>query len=135
MLPEWPDRCGISSPSEFFQLLEEMLEHVDDPVEIVSYCSTMLKPGGLLFLSTIHRNAEAYLKTVFIAEYLFQWIPRGTHDYSKFIKPSELARMCRMNQLNVMSVDGMAYNPFSRKADLCSETNLNYLLLAKKAVD
>lgn len=110
----------------------EMLEHVEDPESIIQACNDMLKPGGTLFLSTIHRKAEAYLKTVFIAEYLFRWIPPGTHDYRQFIKPSELAQMCRDHHLQLERIDGLAYEPFSRKAYITDKTNLNYLLVATK---
>lgn len=108
----------------------EMLEHVPDPASIVSACAAMVKPGGHVFFSTLNRNPKSYLLAVVGAEYILQLLPRGTHDYAKFIKPSELARSCRTAGLNVRELIGMSYNPLSRVYSLGSDTDVNYLMYA-----
>lgn len=108
----------------------EMLEHVPDPASIVSACAAMVKPGGHVFFSTLNRNPKSYLLAVVGAEYILQLLPRGTHDYAKFIKPSELARSCRTAGLNVRELIGMSYNPLSKVYSLGSDTDVNYLMYA-----
>ena len=110
----------------------EMLEHVPDPASIVRACAQMVKPGGHLFFSTINRNPKSYLFAVIGAEYLLNLLPRGTHDYAKFIKPSELARFCRDAGLTVNEVIGMTYNPLSKIYALGPNSSVNYLLAARK---
>ena len=110
----------------------EMLEHVPDPASIVRACAQLVKPGGYLFFSTISRNPKSYLFAVIGAEYLLNLLPRGTPDYAKFIKPSELARFCREADLNVNEVIGMTYNPFSKIYALSPDTTVNYLIAARK---
>ncbi len=110
----------------------EMLEHVPDPASIVRACAQMVKPGGHLFFSTINRNPKSYLFAVIGAEYLLNLLPRGTHDYAKFIKPSELARFCRDTGLTVNEVIGMTYNPLSKIYALGPDSSVNYLLAARK---
>lgn len=110
----------------------EMLEHVPQPQSIVKSCATLLKPGGYAFFSTINRNLKAYLLAVVGAEYVLRLLPRGTHDYSRFIRPSELVAHCRKSGLNVNEVMGMNYNPFTRQADLSSDTEVNYLVCARR---
>ena len=110
----------------------EMLEHVPDPASIVRACAHMVKPGGHLFFSTINRNPKSYLFAVIGAEYLLNLLPRGTHDYAKFIKPSELARFCRDTGLTVNEVIGMTYNPLSKIYALGPDSSVNYLLAARK---
>ena len=110
----------------------EMLEHVPDPASIVRACAQMVKPGGHLFFSTINRNPKSYLFAVIGAEYLLNLLPRGTHDYAKFIKPSELARFCRDAGLTVNEVIGMTYNPLSKIYALGPDSSVNYLLAARK---
>ena len=110
----------------------EMLEHVPDPASIVRACAQLVKPGGHLFFSTINRNPKSYLFAVIGAEYLLNLLPRGTHDYAKFIKPSELARFCRDAGLQVPEVIGMSYNPLSQIYSLGPDTSVNYLLAARK---
>jgi 2-polyprenyl-6-hydroxyphenyl methylase / 3-demethylubiquinone-9 3-methyltransferase len=110
----------------------EMLEHVPDPASIVRACAQMVKPGGYLFFSTINRNPKSYLFAVIGAEYILNMLPRGTHDYAKFIKPSELARFCRDAGLTVNEVIGMTYNPLSKIYTLGPDTSVNYLLAARK---
>lgn len=111
----------------------EMLEHVPSPASTVRACAEVLKPGGWAFFSTINRNPKSYLFAVIGAEYVLRLLPRGTHDYAKFIKPSELAAMCREAGLNVAGLIGMTYNPFSKTYALGSDTTVNYILHARKA--
>lgn len=106
----------------------EMLEHVHNPALVIEHCKRLLKPGGLLFLSTISRTLKAYAGAVVAAEYVFRLLPKQTHDYSKFIKPSELASMARAVDLNVIDIKGLHYNPLTRKASLCDDVSVNYLV-------
>ena len=110
----------------------EMLEHVPDPASIVRACAQLVKPGGQLFFSTLNRNPKSYLFAIIGAEYLLNLLPRGTHDYAKFIKPSELARFCRDAGLAVEEVIGMNYNPLSTIYSLGPDTTVNYLIAARK---
>jgi len=110
----------------------EMLEHVPDPASIVRACATLVKPGGHVFFSTINRNPKSYLFAVVGAEYVLNLLPRGTHDYARFIKPSELARFCREAELTVNEVIGMSYNPFSKVYSLGRDTDVNYLVATQK---
>ena len=106
----------------------EMLEHVPDPASVVRACAQLVKPGGQVFFSTLNRNAKSYLFAVIGAEYVLNLLPRGTHEYSKFIKPSELGGYCRAAGLNLAGVTGMSYNPFSKAYSLGPDTSVNYLL-------
>lgn len=106
----------------------EMLEHVPDPASTVAACARLVKPGGQVFLSTLNRNPKAYLFAVIGAEYLLQLLPKGTHDYAKFIKPSELARHCKAADLEVDEIVGMSYNPFTQRYSLGRDTSVNYLV-------
>ncbi len=110
----------------------EMMEHVPDPVSVIKACVRMLRPGGHLFLSTINRNLKAYIAGIVAAEYLFKVIPVGTHDYSRFIRPSELARWCEEAGLKVKNISGMSYLPFLRVAWMKHTPDINYLLYATK---
>lgn len=110
----------------------EMLEHVPDPASTVRACADLLKPGGQLFLSTLNRTPKAYVLGVLGAEYLLNLLPRGTHDYARFIRPGELARLCRDTGLSVEEIAGMRYNPLTRTASIDSDTDINYLLCARK---
>jgi 2-polyprenyl-6-hydroxyphenyl methylase/3-demethylubiquinone-9 3-methyltransferase len=109
----------------------EMLEHVPDPQSVVNACRRLLKPGGELFLSTINRNPKAYALAVIGAEYVLQLLPRGTHDYDKFIKPSELARWLREAGFDVQDMAGLSYNPLTQVYALTRDTSVNYLVHAK----
>jgi len=110
----------------------ELLEHVPDPAATVRACGAMLKPGGTAFFATINRNPKSYVFAVIGAEYVLKLLPRGTHDYAKFIKPSELASMCRSAALSVAGVVGMTYNPLSGRYALPSrDTDVNYILHAR----
>ena len=105
----------------------EMLEHVPDPASTIAACATLLKPGGHAFFSTLNRNPKSYAMAVLGAEYVLKLLPRGTHDYARFIKPSELGRMARAAGLQLQSLEGMSYNPLSRSYRLSPDTGVNYL--------
>ncbi len=109
----------------------EMLEHVPDPAAIVKACKHLLKPQGHLFLSTINRSAKAYALAIIAAEYLMNIIPRGTHEYKKFLKPGELAGICRENKFKCLDLSGLHYNPFSRRSNINKDLSINYLLYAR----
>ena len=111
----------------------EMLEHVPDPASIIAACSALAKPGGHVFFSTINRNPKAYLFAVLGAEYILRMLPKGTHDYAKFLRPSELSRWARSVNLEPDDLIGMTYSPFSDKYSLGSNTDVNYLLHTVKA--
>ncbi|MFY9510647.1 MAG: bifunctional 2-polyprenyl-6-hydroxyphenol methylase/3-demethylubiquinol 3-O-methyltransferase UbiG [Rubrivivax sp.] len=111
----------------------EMLEHVPDPASIVQACATLAKPGGWVFFSTLNRNAKAFLFAIVGAEYLLRLLPRGTHEYARFIRPSELARYGRDAGLAVEGSRGMEYNPLTRRYSLSADTGVNYLLACRKA--
>lgn len=106
----------------------EMLEHVPDPASTIRACATLVKPGGSVFFSTLNRNLKAYLMAVVGAEYILNLLPRGTHEYAKFIKPSELARYVREAGLDVEELIGMQYNPISKAYSLGRDTDVNYLM-------
>ncbi len=111
----------------------EMLEHVPDPASIINACKKLLKPGGQLFLSTINRNPKSYLFAVIGAEYLLRMLPKGTHEYSKFIRPAELADWLRQADLNLLDITGMTYNPLTKHYKLDdSDVSVNYLVHASK---
>ena len=110
----------------------EMLEHVPDPSIIVSLCAKLLKPSGTLFMSTINRNIKAYLFAVIGAEYILKLLPRGTHDYEKFIKPSELTTWCRKENLTIKTLIGMTYNPITQIYKLSDDVAVNYLIQVTK---
>jgi 2-polyprenyl-6-hydroxyphenyl methylase/3-demethylubiquinone-9 3-methyltransferase len=110
----------------------EMLEHVPDPTSIVQACATLVKPNGHVFFSTINRNAKSYLFAVIGAEYLLKLLPKGTHDYNKFIRPSELASAIRDAQLTLQDMVGMSYNPLTKRYKLGSDVDVNYLVHTKK---
>jgi len=106
----------------------EMLEHVPDPASVINACSRLVKPGGHVFFSTLNRNPKSYLFAVIGAEYLLNLLPRGTHDYEKFIKPSELAAWARASGLEVQTPIGMSYNPLTKRYWLSQDVSVNYLL-------
>ena len=110
----------------------EMLEHVPDPAAIVAACSRLVKPGGTVFFSTINRNPKAYLFAVIGAEYVLNMLPRGTHEYEKFIKPSELAAWARNAGLTVNGMKGMTYNPLTKQYSLGDDVSVNYILHTSK---
>ena len=110
----------------------ELLEHVPDPVALLAACHTLLVPGGELFLSTINRTPAAFGGAILAAEYLLRLVPRGTHEYRRFIRPSELGRWLRGAGFEVLAVDGMAYNPLTRSARIVRDVRVNYLLHARR---
>jgi 2-polyprenyl-6-hydroxyphenyl methylase/3-demethylubiquinone-9 3-methyltransferase len=111
----------------------EMLEHVPDPQSVVAACAKLAKPGGWVFFSTLNRNPKSYLYAVLGAEYILNLLPRGTHDFARFIKPSELAQWCRNADLDVTDLTGMSYDPFSKVYSLGRDTNVNYMIACRKA--
>lgn len=110
----------------------EMLEHVPDPQAIITACATMAKPGGDVFFSTLNRNPKAYLLAIVGAEYIANMLPKGTHDYARFIRPSELARCCREAGLHVYDITGITYNPLTRRYKLSRDVDVNYLIHCRK---
>lgn len=110
----------------------EMLEHVPDPAAIVDACATLVKPGGHVFFSTINRNPKSYLFAVIGAEYLLRLLPKGTHDYAKFITPAELGQFIRNAGLTLNSIKGMTYNPLTKIYSLNQDTDVNYLVACTK---
>ncbi|HNJ76831.1 MAG TPA: bifunctional 2-polyprenyl-6-hydroxyphenol methylase/3-demethylubiquinol 3-O-methyltransferase UbiG [Azospira sp.] len=106
----------------------EMLEHVPNPASTIASCAALVKPGGHVFFSTISRNPKAYLFAVIGAEYILQLLPKGTHDYAKFIKPSELSRWAKSVGLEVDEIIGMSYNPLTKAYSLGRDTDVNYLV-------
>jgi 2-polyprenyl-6-hydroxyphenyl methylase/3-demethylubiquinone-9 3-methyltransferase len=105
----------------------EMLEHVPDPASVIHACATLVKPGGHVFFSTINRNPKSYLFAVIGAEYLLRLLPKGTHDYAKFITPAELAQFIRNTGLTLNALKGMSYNPVTKIYSLNQDTDVNYL--------
>jgi len=127
---------ALRSPSAFDVVTcMELLEHVPDPASTVRSCARLARPGGDVFFSTINRNLKSYLFAVIGAEYVLKLLPKGTHDYAKFIKPSELARYARDSGLAVRSIIGMTYNPLARTYALGGDTDVNYLVHATRQND
>lgn len=110
----------------------EMLEHVPDPASVVRACSALVKPGGWVFFSTIHRNAKAFMLAIMGAEYMLNMLPRGTHEYAKMIRPSEMAASCRSANLDVLQTKGLEYNPITNRYWLSGDTSVNYLLATRR---
>lgn len=110
----------------------ELLEHVPDPSSTVAACARLVRPGGQVFFSTINRNLKAYLFAVVGAEYLLKLLPRGTHDYARFVKPSELAAWCRASGLRMAELIGMTYNPLTRTYSLGPDCDVNYIVRCER---
>jgi 2-polyprenyl-6-hydroxyphenyl methylase/3-demethylubiquinone-9 3-methyltransferase len=110
----------------------EMLEHVPDPASIIRACATLVKPGGWVFFSTLNRNPKSYLYAIVGAEYVLNMLPRGTHDYAKFIKPSELSRHARDAGLAINNIIGMTYNPVTKIYKLEADTDVNYMIACQR---
>lgn len=110
----------------------EMLEHVPDPASVVKACAALVKPGGHVFFSTLNRNPKAYLLAIFGAEYVLNMVPRGTHDYLKFIKPSELASWARDSSLAVKDISGLSVNPVTREFKVGKDADVNYFMHTQK---
>lgn len=112
----------------------EMLEHVPDPASVIQACATLVKPGGTLYFSTINRNPKAYLLAVVGAEYILRLLAKGTHDYAKFIKPSELGRWVRESGLEMKGMTGLSYNPLLKHYRLSDDVDVNYMIHVTKPV-
>ena len=110
----------------------EMLEHVPDPSSVVRACATLVKPGGWVFFSTINRNPKSFLFAIVGAEYLLRMLPKGTHEYAKMIRPSELAAHCRGAGLSLEQTRGMEYNPLTQRYWLSGDTSVNYLIATRR---
>jgi 2-polyprenyl-6-hydroxyphenyl methylase/3-demethylubiquinone-9 3-methyltransferase len=110
----------------------EMLEHVPEPASIVRACATLVKPGGSVVFSTINRNVKSFALAIVGAEYVLNLLPRGTHEYAKFIRPSELIAHARAAGLELVDVTGMQYNPFSKRATLGADADVNYLVACRR---
>ena len=111
----------------------EVLEHVPDPESLVKTCVQLLKPSGLLFLSTINKNPRSWITAIVGAEYIFNLLPKGTHEFDKFIKPSSLAKYVRDAEAELLETKGMFYNPLTHKANLNNDLGVNYLMYARKS--
>jgi len=110
----------------------EMLEHVPDPASVVRACAKLCKPGGTLFFSTLNRSPKSYLFAIIGAEYLLKLLPKGTHEYAKFIKPSELVAFTRQAGLTIMGIKGISYNPITQIYSLSDDVDVNYLIAVRK---
>ncbi len=110
----------------------EMLEHVPDPASVVKACAELVKPGGWVFFSTLNRNPKSFLFAIVGAEYVLKLLPRGTHEFAKLIKPSELASYCRAAGLDLQGTRGMEYNPLTKRYWLSGDTSVNYMIATRK---
>ncbi|MBP7202678.1 MAG: bifunctional 2-polyprenyl-6-hydroxyphenol methylase/3-demethylubiquinol 3-O-methyltransferase UbiG [Propionivibrio sp.] len=127
------EQLATQSPESFDVVsCMEMLEHVPNPASTIAACAALVKPGGHVFFSTINRNLKAYLLAVIGAEYVLKMLPKGTHDYAKFIKPSELTRWSKSVRLEPSELIGLSYNPITQTYSLGRDTSVNYLLHTKK---
>ena len=127
------ESLAVEAPGSFDVITcMEMLEHVPDPASIVRACSDLVKPGGWVFFSTINRTPKSFLFAIVGAEYVLNMLPRGTHEWRRFIRPSELSRYCRDAGLNLVEPKGMEYNPLTRRYWLSGNTGVNYMLASRK---
>lgn len=127
------EEIATSEPESFDVVTcMEMLEHVPDPASTVAACARLAKPGGWLFFSTLNRNPKSYLFAIIGAEYVLKLLPRGTHDWARFLKPSELAHHTRATGLDLVELIGMTYNPLTKVYRLGSDTDVNYLIACRK---
>lgn len=127
------EAMAANHPAEFDAVTcMEMLEHVPDPQAIIAACAQMVKPGGDVYFSTLNRNPKAWLLAIVGAEYIANMLPKGTHDYARFIKPSELARACREAGLSVSAIAGISYHPLTRKYALTQDVDVNYLMHCRR---
>nr|WP_315464146.1 bifunctional 2-polyprenyl-6-hydroxyphenol methylase/3-demethylubiquinol 3-O-methyltransferase UbiG [uncultured Rhodoferax sp.] len=112
----------------------EMLEHVPDPASVVAACARMVKPGGWVFFSTLNRNPMSFIQAIVGAEYVLNLLPKGTHEYAKMIRPSELAHYCREAGLELHATKGLGYNPLTRRYSMSDNTQVNYLFATRKSL-
>lgn len=127
------EALASESPEQFDVVTcMEMLEHVPDPASVVRACAAMAKPGGWVFFSTLNRNTKSFLLAILGAEYVLNLLPRGTHEYAKMIRPSELAQYCRQASLDLVQTRGMEYNPLTQRYWLSANTSVNYMFATQK---
>ena len=130
------EALAVRQPSSFDVVTcMEMLEHVPDPASIVRACAILVKPGGWVFFSTINRNPKSFLFAIIGAEYLLNLLPRGTHEYAKMIRPSELAGFCRASNLELRQTRGLEHNPLTQRYWLSADTSVNYMFAMQKLAD
>ena len=130
------EALATEAPAQFDMVsCMEMLEHVPEPASIVRACAAMVKPGGWVFFSTLNRNAKSFLFAIVGAEYVLGLLPRGTHEYAKLLRPSELAHYCRQAGLDLRSTRGMSYNPLTQRYWLSADTSVNYLFATQRPMD
>ena len=128
------EALAIEAPAQFDVVTcMEMLEHVPDPASIVKACSALVKPGGWVFFSTLNRNPKSFVFAIIGAEYVLNLLPKGTHEYAKFIRPGELAVHCRAAGLDLQASKGLQYNPITRRYWLDSDTSVNYMIATRRA--
>lgn len=127
------EQLALSMPESFDVLTcMELLEHVPDPASVIRACASLLRPGGRAFFSTLNRNPKSYLFAIIGAEYLLGLLPKGTHDYAKFIRPSELDVCIRASGLQLLDITGMNYDPFTRDYSLGRDVDVNYMVCCEK---
>ena len=127
------EALAAEAPAQFDVITcMEMLEHVPDPASIVKACATLVKPGGWVFFSTLNRNPKSFLFAIVGAEYVLNLLPKGTHEYAKFIRPSELAAYCRLGGLSLQATKGLQYNPLTRRYWLDANTSVNYMIATQR---
>ncbi len=128
------ERLATEAPGQFDVVTcMEMLEHVPDPASIVRACAQLVRPGGWVFLSTINRNWKSFVLAIVGAEYLLRLVPRGTHDFARFLRPAEIATPARAAGLDLVDITGMEYNPLSRTVRLGGEPDVNYLMALRRS--
>ena len=130
------EAMAAQAPSQFDVVTcMEMLEHVPDPASIVKACATLVKPGGWVFFSTLNRNPKSFLFAIIGAEYVLNLLPKGTHEFARFIKPSELAAHCRLAGLTLQASKGLQYNPVTRRYWLDADTSVNYMIATQRSLE
>lgn len=128
-----PEDFATKKPATFdIVTCMELLEHVPDPQSVITACATLVKPGGTVYFSTVNRNVKSYLLAIVGAEYIMNLLPKGTHHYSKFIRPSELRRFSENADLDLEDISGIHYQPFQDHVELCQDTSVNYLICFTK---